>query len=345
MSMNAMKRLGGQTFQLTNRPCILGWGSAVGKKEGEGPLKDTFGQIFQDSRAGQKTWEEGECIFQQTAVQLALERAKLKPEQLGGIFGGDLLNQRVSTSGSLKNFRVPFFGLYGACSTMAESLGLAALLCDGGYTDFCAAVTSSHFCTSERQFRTPLEYGGQRTPTAQWTATAAGSVIVGQTGSALRVTHLTAGRIVDRGITDVNSMGAAMAPAAVATLTAHFRDTGRSPGDYDLIVTGDLGRLGKRLVLKFMKENGYDLRENYDDCGVMLFDAESQDVHCGGSGCGCSAAVLCGALLSRLQKGELHRLLFCGTGALHSTLSLQQGKSIPGICHAVAIEQQKEETC
>jgi stage V sporulation protein AD len=330
------------TFTLKNQPCILGWGSVVGKKESEGPLKDTFGQIFRDSRAGQQTWEEGESIFQHTALQLALEQAKLTTDQIGAIFGGDLLNQCVSTSGSLKDAHIPFFGLYGACSTMAEGLGLAALLCDGGYTERSAAITSSHFCTSERQFRTPLEYGGQRTPTAQWTATASGAVILGQSGSPIRVTHVTVGQIVDRGIKDVNNMGAAMAPAAVDTLLHHFHETNRTPEDYDLIITGDLGKLGKELVLQFTRREGLDLRGNYDDCGVRLFDAKTQDVHCGGSGCGCSAAVLCGQLLGQLQKRELHRLLFCGTGALHSTLSLQQGKSIPGICHAVAMEVQEE---
>ena len=332
-----------QTFYLKRKPCILGWGSAVGKKESEGPLRDTFGQIYLDSRAGQKTWEEGETIFQRTAMELAMEKARLNEEQIQAIFGGDLLNQCVTTSGSLEELHIPFLGLYGACSTMAEGMGLAALLCDGGYTEHCAAITSSHFCTSERQFRTPLEYGGQRTPTAQWTATAAGAVILGQSGSNIRVTHLTVGQMIDRNVTDVNNMGAAMAPAAVSTLTSHFHDTGRKPEDYDLIVTGDLGQLGKEIVKHFMKRNGYDLSQNYNDCGVLLYDAKKQDVHCGGSGCGCSAAVLCGHLLGELEKGNLHRLLFCGTGALHSTLSLQQGRSIPGICHAVAIEASEKE--
>jgi stage V sporulation protein AD len=319
----------------------LGWGSVVGKKESEGPLGDTFGQVYLDSRAGQNTWEEGEATFQYTALHLAMEKARISPGDIGTIFGGDLLNQCVSTSGSLKDLNIPFFGLYGACSTMAEGLGLAALVCDGGYAPKTAAITSSHFCTSERQFRTPLEYGGQRTPTAQWTTTAAGAVILGTSDSSIQVTHVTVGKIVDRNISDVNNMGAAMAPAAVDTLTRHFEDTGRGPKDYDLIVTGDLGHLGRKLVLQLMKREGYDLSGNYNDCGVLLFDAKEQDVHCGGSGCGCSAAVLCGLLLEKLSKGELHRLLFCGTGALHSTLSLQQGKSIPGICHAIALERKE----
>ncbi len=331
-----------QTVYLKQKPCILGWGSAVGKKESEGPLRDTFGQVFPDSRAGQKTWEEGESVFQRTAIELAMERARVKPEQIQAIFGGDLLNQCVSTSCSLKDLHIPFFGLYGACSTMAEGLGLGAILCDGGYAEYGAAITSSHFCTSERQFRTPLEYGGQRAPTAQWTATAAGAIVLGRSGSDIRVTHMTVGQMIDRNLTDVNNMGAAMAPAAVSTLTSHFRDTGRQPDDYDLIVTGDLGKLGKEIVKHFMKRNGYDLSGNYDDCGVLLYDGEKQDVHCGGSGCGCSAAVLCGYLLGELERGNLRRLLFCGTGALHSTLSLQQGQSIPGICHAVAIEVQEK---
>ena len=252
------------------------------------------------------------------------------------MFGGDLNNQCIATSYAARSLGVPFFGLYGACSTMAESLALAALLLDGGFGTQTAAIASSHFCTAERQYRTPLEYGGQRTPTAQWTATASGAVILGQNGPGPYVTHVTAGKIVDRGIKDANNMGAAMAPAAYDTLKTHFSDTGRAPDFYDLIVTGDLGKLGKALLEELFRQDGVEF-SNYNDCGLMLFDLEHQDVHCGGSGCGCSASVLTGVLLDGVKSGQYQNILFCATGALHSPTALGQGESIPGICHAVAI--------
>ena len=283
------------------------------------------------------SWEKADTAFQKTALDTALQKGNLEAEDLDYILAGDLLNQCIGTSFSLRSFKIPFYGLYGACSTMGESLSLAALLIDGGFARRAAAMTSSHFCTAERQYRMPMPYGNQRTPTAQWTATAAGAVVLAKNGDGPYITHVTPGRIRDKGIKDANNMGAAMAPAAIDTLQAHFRDLRRVPQDYDLIVTGDLGALGKKIVLDQFQRVGVDLTPVYDDCGVLIYDPKRQDVHAGGSGCGCGASVLCGYLLDRLEKRELRRLLFCATGALLSPTSSWQGESIPGICHAVAI--------
>ena len=335
------KKLGGQSYALAAPPSIAGYASVVGKKEGEGPLAATFDRICRDTTLGEKTWEKAESAMQKQALALALEKAGQPAEKLDFLFAGDLLNQCIGTSYALREQTVPFYGLYGACSTMAESLSLAALMLDGGFGQWGGAMTSSHFCSAERQYRTPLEYGGQRTPTAQWTATAAGAVILSAEGDGPYVTHVTTGKIVDKGIRDANNMGAAMAPAAYDTLSSHFRDTGRQPTDYDLIVTGDLGSLGKEIVLDFFRRDGVELAPVYEDCGVLLFDQKRQDVHCGASGCGCSAAVLTGYLLNGMRQGRWNRILFCGTGALLSPTSTQQGESIPSICHAVAISNRR----
>lgn len=335
------KKVGKQSFVLSNPPSIMGYANVVGKKEGEGPLASTFDLICQDTTLGEKSWEKAESAMQKQALTLALEKAGQPAKTLDFIFAGDLLNQCIGTSYAVREQAVPFYGLYGACSTMAESLSLASLLLDGGFGQWGAAMTSSHFCSAERQYRTPLEYGGQRTPTAQWTATAAGAVILSANGNGPYITHVTVGKIVDKGIKDANNMGAAMAPAAYDTLSAHFSDTGHAPTDYDLIVTGDLGRLGKEIVMDFFRQDGMDLSCVYEDCGVLLYDAKRQDAHCGASGCGCSAAVLTGYLLGGMKEGRWKNLLFCGTGALLSPTSIQQGESIPSICHAVAISTQK----
>jgi len=334
------KRIGGQTVALSSPPSIIGSASAVGKKEGDGPLGRSFDVICEDSYFGEQTWEKAESAMQKLAFFHALSKAKVTPAHLDYLFAGDLLNQCVASTFGMRDSDVPYYGLFGACSTMAEGLGLAAMMIDGGYADYTCAITSSHFCSAERQFRQPLEYGGQRAPSAQWTATAAGAAILGAQGSGPYVTHVTTGRIRDAGITDVNNMGAAMAKAAYDTLTRHFEDLQISPSHYDLIVTGDLGRVGRGIVLDFFRKDGIDLTPVYDDCGVLLYDQESQDVHAGGSGCGCSAAVLCSWLLDGLRSGRWHRLLFCGTGALMSPTSSGQGESIPGICHAVAISKE-----
>ena len=338
----ACKKLGRQTAALGDPPGVAGFASVVGKKEGEGPLAATFDHISQDDSFGERSWEKAESAMQRLALAAALSKAGLSVSALDCLLAGDLLNQCIGSGFAVRGQDVPFFGLYGACSTMAESLALAALLLDGGFGQYAAAMTSSHFCSAERQYRTPLEYGGQRTPTAQWTVTGSGAVVLSAQGGGPRVTHVTTGRIVDKGIKDPANMGAAMAPAAYDTIRAHLTDTGHKPSDYDLIVTGDLGKLGREIVWDFFHRDGVDLN-HLVDCGMLIYDLESQDVHCGGSGCGCSAAVLCGHLLDGLNAGRWNNILFCGTGALLSPTSTMQGESIPSICHAVALTSPKGE--
>ena len=334
------KKLGRQTAALQDPPSVVGSASVVGKKEGEGPLASTFDHISQDDSFGERTWEKAESAMQKLALAAALNKAGLSVSALDYLLAGDLLNQCIGSGFAVRGQDVPFFGLYGACSTMAESLSLAALLLDGGFGARAAAMTSSHFCSAERQYRTPLEYGGQRTPTAQWTVTGSGCLILAREGQGPYVTHVTIGKIVDKGIKDAANMGAAMAPAAYSTIAAHFQDTGRKPSDYDLIVTGDLGKLGRDIVADWFHRDGMDLK-NLTDCGTLIYDLEGQDVHCGGSGCGCSAVVLAGFLLDGMKQGRWRRILFCGTGALLSPTSSQQGESIPSICHAVALDTGK----
>ena len=332
----ARKRIGGSTVCFQNTPAIIGYASVAGKKEGEGPLSATFDYIEKDSFFGEKTWEKAESTMQKKALSLAMNKAKKEASNLNFVFGGDLLNQCIGTSFAMRGFNVPLIGLYGACSTMAESLMLASMSVDGGFADCCAALTSSHFCTAERQYRMPLEYGGQRSPTAQWTATGSGVCIVSAKGEGAKVTHATAGCIIDMGITDIDNMGAAMAPAAYETIRAFLSDTGTAPSDYDLILTGDLGKVGKNLLCELFKLDGVDIKPNYNDCGVILFD-ENQDVHAGGSGCGCSAIVLCGHVLNEMNKGKYKKVIFAGTGAMLSPISSFQGESVPGVCHLVCI--------
>ena len=334
------KKLGRQTAALQDPPSVVGSASVVGKKEGEGPLAATFDHISQDDSFGERTWEKAESAMQKLALAAALNKAGFSVSALDYLLAGDLLNQCIGSGFAVRGQDVPFFGLYGACSTMAESLSLAALLLDGGFGARAAAMTSSHFCSAERQYRTPLEYGGQRTPTAQWTVTGSGCLILTREGQGPYVTHVTTGKIVDKGIKDAANMGAAMAPAAYSTIAAHFQDTGRKPSDYDLIVTGDLGKLGRDIVADWFHRDGMDLK-NLTDCGTLIYDLEGQDVHCGGSGCGCSAVVLAGFLLDGMKQGRWRRILFCGTGALLSPTSSQQGESIPSICHAVALDTGK----
>ena len=336
------KKLGGQTAALACPPVLAGWANVVGQKEGAGPLGPYFDVVAQDDSLGQPSWERAERLMQQQALSLALDRAGPGAPQPDWLFAGDLLNQCIGTSFGLRSFHIPFYGLYGACSTMGESLSLAALLIDGGFARLAAAMTSSHYCTAERQYRMPVPYGSQRTPTAQWTATASGCCILGAQGDGPYITHVTCGRIVDWGITDANNMGAAMAPAAYDTLRAHFTATATGPEDYDLIVTGDLGLLGHQIVTDLFRQDGVDMTKNYTDCGLLLYHLEKQDMHAGGSGCGCSAAVFNGYLLRGLREGRWKRLLFAPTGALLSPTSSFQGESIPGICHAVALSAAKE---
>lgn len=334
------KHLGRQTVRFDFPPSILAAASVVGKKEGEGPLKAYFDQISEDTKFGQKTWEKAESQMQSLALQTALKKAELAPSQIDMLFAGDLLNQCIGTSFAMRGTDIPFYGLYGACSTMAESLSLAAMAVEGGFANHAAALTSSHFASAERQYRLPLEYGGQRTPTAQWTVTGSGAVILVPNSQPPYIRGVTTGKIVDLCIADANNMGAAMAPAFVDTVTAHFKDTGLGPADYDLIVSGDLGSVGKELALDLFRREGYSLGDKLEDCGLLVFNPDIQDVHAGGSGCGCSAVVLCGYLLEKMRTRKYKNILFCGTGALLSPVSTQQGESIPAICHAVAISME-----
>ena len=331
------KRLGRQTVALSNPPVIIASANVGGKMEGQGPLAQWFDEWSDDSFFGEKTWEKAESAMQKKALRRALQRSGLKPEQLDYVFAGDLLNQCIGSSFGLREFGVPFYGLYGACSTMGESLALASMMIDGGFAQYCAAMTSSHFCTAERQYRMPVPYGSQRTPTAQWTATAAGCSILSNKGDGPRITLVTCGKIVDKGIKDANNMGAAMAPAAYDTLRAFFTETDTAPEDYDRIITGDLGELGHSIVRDFFARDGVDFGDAFTDCGLLLYDRQRQDMHAGGSGCGCSASVFNGYILDQLRRGVWKRIVFAPTGALLSPTSSFQGESVPGICHAVCV--------
>lgn len=330
-------KCGKQSFQLDEPPVITAWASVVGKKESEGPLANTFDIIQKDSYFGQKTWEQAEKRMQQLALQRLCQKAGILQKDLGLVFSGDLLNQCIGSSFTLRNTGIPHIGLYGACSTMAESILMASMTVGGGFSDKVAAMTSSHFASSERQYRFPLGYGGQRTPTAQWTVTGSGAALICKNGKGPKITACTIGTVTDLGIKDANNMGAAMAPATLATIRAHFDDLKLSAEDYDLIITGDLGQIGKEALLTMSQQEGLGLGGKLTDCGTLIFDLLKQDVHAGGSGCGCSAVTLCGYLLDKLSKGKLKRILFCGTGALLSPVSTQQGLPIPGVCHAVSI--------
>lgn len=330
---------GRQSFTFENPPVITTWASVAGKKEKEGPLGQYFDFTHKDTYFGQKTWEQGEKRMQQLTLQTLAKKAGVKQSEFGAVFSGDLLNQCIGSSFTLRNTGIPHLGLYGACSTMAESLLMASMAVGGGFLDHVVAMTSSHFASSERQYRFPLGYGGQRTPTAQWTVTGAGAVLVCRSGQGPKITSCTIGTVTDLGITDANNMGAAMAPAALETIKAHFNDMNTSADNYDLIVTGDLGQLGKDILLTMAQKEGLAIGGKLADCGTMVFDTLNQDVHSGGSGCGCSAITLCGYLLDQIQTGKQKKILFCGTGALLSPTSTQQGLPIPGVCHAVCIEK------
>lgn len=337
----ANQKRGRQSFLLPDPPVITHWASVAGKKESEGPLAHTFDIKSQDTYFGQKTWEQGEKQMQKLALGKLAEKANMKLEDFDLVFSGDLLNQCIGSSFTLRNLGIPHLGLYGACSTMAESLLLSSMAVGGGFADNAVAITSSHFASSERQYRFPLGYGGQRTPTAQWTVTGSGAALVRSDGHGPRITGCTVGTVTDLGIKDANNMGAAMAPAAYSTLTAHFEDTGRGPDYYDAIVTGDLGVIGSDILRELFGRDGIELGTRYMDCGRLIYAIDAQDAHAGGSGCGCSASVFCGHLLNGMREGLWKRLLFAPTGALMSPTVSQQGETIPGICHAVALETQR----
>lgn len=331
--------VGRQSFRFDVPPVIRSWACVGGRKEARGPLGGGIDIWDHDSYFGQKTWEMGEQRMQQYALETLVEKAKLNVQDVDLVFSGDLLNQCIGSSFTLSNTGIPHLGLYGACSTMAEGMLMAAMAVGGGFRRRAAAMTSSHFASAERQYRFPLGYGGQRTPTSQWTVTGAGAVLVEKGGVGPRITGCTVGTVKDLGIKDTCNMGAAMAPAALSTILAHFEDFKTTPEDYDLIVTGDLGFHGKQILLSLAREQGVYLGGKLEDCGTLIYDATAEDVHAGGSGCGCSALVLCAHFLEKIQSGSIKKMLFCGTGALLSPTSSQQGLSIPGICHGVCIEK------
>ena len=337
--INLPQKIGRQTVKLTSLPCIISSAGVVGKKEGDGPLGSEFDRVFEDGRMNEDSWEKAESALQKCAVETALAKAGKSSEDIDVILAGDLLGQSMGTTFGVRGLSIPFVGLYGACSTMALSLATASLFVDSGAVNTAVAATSSHFCSAEKQFRLPLEYGGQRPPQAQWTATAAGAAVIVREGGKVTAECVTFGKICDLGITDANNMGAAMAPAAADTIAVHFAETGLTPDYYDCIVTGDLGAVGSSLLYELLqKDYGIDISGRHKDCGLMIYDMNDRDVNSGGSGCGCSGAVVCTHFMRRLSSGELGRILFVGTGALLSQLSPLQGESIPAIAHAVVLK-------
>ena len=354
----AEKKIGNQTVRFEKSPYIIGSAAVVGKKEGQGPLAKWFDLCLDDDMYGEKTWEKAESKMLKESMTRALTKSGKTKEDIDMVLSGDLLNQLMSSSFMARELHLPFLGLYGACSTMAESLLLGAMLTDGGFAHNIIAGASSHFCTAERQFRMPVEHGNQRPPSAQWTATATGAMVVSEkpsqigtvgiagenragTQKQIRVDCGTIGKNIDPGVKDANQMGSAMAPAAVDTILNHLEDTGRRFDYYDLIITGDLGHIGKDIAADLLKDAGIPagaVDGNYDDCGTIMYYREAQDVHGGASGCGCSASIFAGNILSRMAGGELSRVLLISTGAMLSTISPFQGESIPGIAHAVALE-------
>ena len=333
-------RVGKHTVAMSSKPSVKAFASIVGPKEGEGPLRHCFDLILEDEMWGEDSWEKAESKLVREAFVKALQKSDLSANELNYIVAGDLLNQCIAANYGLRESQLPFIGVYGACSTMAESMSVGSMLIDGGFAKNIACITSSHFCSAEKQFRFPLEYGSQRPPTAQWTVTGSGAVILSDDAYGPVIKYITTGRIVDKGIKDANNMGAAMAPAAADTLEMHFKETGLKPDYYDLIVTGDLGKLGKDICMQLLEEKGYNMGDIYNDCGVMIFDLKKQKVDCGGSGCGCSASVLTGYIFDEMINHKYKKVLFVATGALLSTTSIQQGESIPCIAHAVSFEAQ-----
>ena len=336
-----MRKLGNQTIMLTTPPYILETSSIVGPKEAEGPLAKYFDQCLEDEFWGEKTWEKAESKIIKENVNSVIAKSGIPSASIDYCFAGDLLNQCISSSFGLRETNIPFFGIFGACSTFVEGMCLGSLFIDGGAAQNILCATSSHFCSAEKQFRFPLELGNQRPPSAQWTVTGSGAAILSNTNLDIKcpqITYVTPGKIIDMGVKDANNMGAAMAPAALDTLITHLRDTGRKPSYYDAIITGDLGYIGKEILTEMAESNGYNIKNNYNDCGVLIFDKETQDTHSGGSGCGCVGSVFSGYFYQMLKEKKINRLLLIATGALMNSTSSQQGESIPGIAHAVAIE-------
>ena len=319
-----------------------GVGSVVGKKEGEGPLGREFDMVSDDAYFGEKTWEKAESHIQKEALNRALGKAGTTPSQVDFVFAGDLLNQCIGSAYAMRGMNVPFIGLYGACSTMAESLALASLFVDCGIAECAAAVTSSHFCSAERQFRFPLEYGNQRPLSASWTVTGSGAFLLGtkKEGARARIAGMTVGKIVDYGLKDSMNMGACMAPAAADTIERHMKEFGRTPQDYDRIITGDLGCVGQKALIELLRDKHLDISAQHMDCGIEIYDGKEQDTHAGGSGCGCCAATLSAYILKRVEEpGGWDRVLFLPTGALLSKVSFNEGRTVPGISHGLVLER------
>jgi stage V sporulation protein AD len=333
---------GKSSLKFTTEPSIIGVCSVVGKKEGEGPLSASFDQIENDPMFGTDTWEKAESAMQKRALSGAIKDANIKTSDIRYLYAGDLLGQLIATSFGVIDLQIPLLGLYGACSTMGESLCLSALCIDSGNADYVASMASSHYASAEKQFRFPLDYGNQRPYSSTWTVTGAGAVILGKRNGYAKITGATVGKIVDLGVQDSMNMGAAMAPAACDTIVRHMKDFDRNPLDYDKIITGDLGSVGKKILIHLLKEEGYDISTNHMDCGIEIYDGEKQDTHAGGSGCGCSASMLCAVIVKKLKQKEWHRVLFLPTGALLSPTSFNEGQSVPGIAHAIVLESPNE---
>ncbi len=333
------KRIGKNTIQLTSKPSVIGYAAAVGKKESEGPLSRYFDLAFMDEFCGEETFEKAETHLQKAAIEEAIKKSPVNKSDIQLAFSGDLLNQCIGSSFGMRSLKFCFAGLYGACSTMALGMAMAGVFADSGAADNIVAAASSHFCSAERQYRMPLEYGGQRSPAAQWTVTGAGCAVIGSHQENTPVIDsIIIGSIRDLGITDPNNMGAAMAPAACDTIFRFLTDTRTKPTDYDMILTGDLGSTGSKLLIELMKtEHEIDISPVHNDCGNMIYYPEKQDVHSGGSGCGCSASVVCSYILQKMEKREINKVLFVGTGALLSPTSSLQKESTPGIAHGVLI--------
>lgn len=333
-----MKKTGKQSYILEKPVAIVNTACIVGPKEKEGPMHQYFDMCLEDEFWGEKTWEKAESKFIKETVNTAINKSGIAMQDIDFCFAGDLLNQCISSSFGLRECNVPFFGVFGACSTFVESMILGSMTIDGGFATNVVCAASSHFCSAEKQFRFPLELGNQRPPSSQWTVTGAGSAVLSKNGNGPFVTIITPGKIVDREIKDANNMGAAMAPAALDTLITHFQDTGRNPSYYDAIFTGDLGYIGKEILTELSMTKGYNIKNNYNDCGVLMFDKEKQDTHSGGSGCGCVASLFSGYIYKQLLEKKYNKVLVIATGALTNATTSQQGESIPGIAHAISIE-------
>lgn len=332
-------QVGKASLRFEHPAFVASWASVAGKKEGQGPLADEIDVKEQDEMFGMENWEQAESAMQKQAADLALEKGNIHRREVRYLFAGDLLGQLIATSFGTVDLEIPLFGLYGACSTMGEALGLGAMCVNAGYADRVLTLASSHYATAEKQFRFPLGYGNQRTQSATWTVTGCGAVVLGKNKTRVAVTGITTGKLVDMGSKDSMNMGAAMAPAAWNTICQNFEDFGVDASYYDRIITGDLGMVGQKALLDFMKSSGYDITGKHMDCGLEIYDRGEQDVHSGGSGCGCSAVTLCAHILPKLMRGEWSRVLFVPTGALLSTVSYNEGQSIPGIAHAVILER------